>query len=550
MSLDNDPVSAVRALLLSARPYVHHAHYPERSVDRSVRAEWPERTLHTYRLVSTAILDVARDLNVRSPANKLPDEILSRIASFLSLRQRLHALRVCRKWHNLLLRHTKLWSSLSIQLHRHRVQWLPTLSMLLDRSGSHPLSLHLRCLPDPSPQSAAQQQEQLFALQRALLLVQKHMPRMRSLFLTAHGVSMWLPLLAQRAPLLEEFCILDTGAGGPPLPADLFDGFAPRLRRLQVDNVDLPDQDTPALRRVTDLVLHDSLSQRDMLFISAHMPRLRRATLLGSFVHKFATRAPQEVALRVLQHDTAHRAIYAFPAATTLCISCAGVSDQSLTDSAFHKILDYQVSAVVRTAELRWTKVRGSVPELGSGKTGEVRLSLLLNDSPALVDVELAALLATLEAADIAPIMREVCRLTIPIELCAVFASVEMPQLTELTILVCNQKSQPINKPSLPPQLPGGTGLHTLRLACVDYRNPNRQLESQCALPAAWLADCLNADSGMQPQRVILNGVDLIGNELDTLLPNGPIVEQRHWCVTHTPDVKEWLRQEMDTIIL
>lgn len=489
---------------------------------------------------------MATGINAGAKVYQLPKELWVYVGSFLTTRELVRATLVCRRWQHALVGAPDLWTDLSIDLTRLPRSWIYSCSTLLGRSGARPLRLSLRCdhrlLDDPTIAFNAQQ-----SIRDMLPLIAIQFPRLESLSLVIpHLDDDWSELLNNAAPGLVEFNITVTlGSQSSALSPSIFRGNAPYLQHVQVDNIRFGRDAIDAFSRVTDLVYHGNLDESDHLYISGHMPHLQRLTVMGTACTKFANKAAQQVELRVVHHDQSYRAVDAFPRAMWLCISC--IDPACATDNAVRQVLNYLAGRVVRRVEIRWTTTCGFTPQLGPAWRDTTRLSVLAEDQPVLTDISLSSLKQALEAVDLAPFMRDVQSLIIPVELADTFARVESLHLAELTLLLpdLNDFTRPLHPLSsldqalLVTSLPGPQLLTVLRLAIVDQEQPTRDIYAP--VPAWWLTDL--AKRGHRTQHLVLSGAFLVEPGLEKAKAWFPSVEyeRQFWYETHHPLMRPWL---------
>ncbi|KZV79271.1 hypothetical protein EXIGLDRAFT_782574 [Exidia glandulosa HHB12029] len=224
------------------------------------RADLPGDEFWTVTTLRDAAYKEARRLVSRPcpfspPAMHVPNELLSKIAACLPLRDRCQAVYTSRQWRNAFLTTPFVWDHLEILFFTKNRDgyrnWVALMQLLLKRNAGRPLTLDFEVFPTPTTRPSRA------ALERVYDLIALHMPHMKSLSLaisSAHD----LPIFDVHAPILETLRVKIGGIEDDEhMPVTLFGGIAPRLSTLYLRCIDLPRDPCPALRSVENLLFHD-----------------------------------------------------------------------------------------------------------------------------------------------------------------------------------------------------------------------------------------------------------------------------------------------------
>ncbi|KAI0055613.1 hypothetical protein BV25DRAFT_1736719 [Artomyces pyxidatus] len=188
--------------------------------------------------------------NALSPIGRLPPEILVRIFSFDTTPDdgspTYHLMRIthiCRRWRSVAIGCPTLWGCINLAVDR---RWA---KVMLARAKAAPLSLLVQRSQDKMTEDD-------------VALVVQHFPHIRNLHLLnrlsddAALISKLHQKLTAPGPLLESFWLGIRDADHEEwltLPQNIFDGHAPRLRRLRVNNFSYFPWQSPVLSCLVDL---------------------------------------------------------------------------------------------------------------------------------------------------------------------------------------------------------------------------------------------------------------------------------------------------------
>jgi hypothetical protein len=247
--------------------------------------------------VTSRIHSLKSQLNALALISQLPTEILHQILSFraahfvepfrLSLMSKATApmdllpwikvTHVCRKWREVALSDAVLWS----QITPAQPSW--ALEML-SRSGQAPLSFTADYF-DLSPRG--------YEAARAVI---QQLSRIRELSLIIPQPNVMRAWLVQPAPILKSFSVRVFRELSPQaLPEPLFQGVAPKLRHMSLDNCKIP-WNSPLFNGLTVLRLANLVLRIDMLqFLDVFrsMPHLQALRVMNLNVeHQHAELAP------------------------------------------------------------------------------------------------------------------------------------------------------------------------------------------------------------------------------------------------------------------
>ncbi|EJD40695.1 hypothetical protein AURDEDRAFT_186930 [Auricularia subglabra TFB-10046 SS5] len=207
---------------------------------------------HALQVVAQEIARCMQEMNAQNSAASLPSELLADVFSHLSVQDRFSASEVCSRWRLAATRFAHTWTDLD-----EFGVISPRLAVAIERTGSLPFRLGFVLELPPSlrtrPASAA--------LRSVLAHLSRCSYRLVSLRVTLLSAWATLPILLdalkEPAPMLAELSLNAVHESGdcPTLRTDLFAGEAPKLTRLRLRHVFLPERRIPALRRITFLHL-------------------------------------------------------------------------------------------------------------------------------------------------------------------------------------------------------------------------------------------------------------------------------------------------------
>lgn len=207
---------------------------------------------HALQLVAQELSACLHGINAANRPSGLPTKLLAEVFSHLSVQDRFSASEVCRQWRRAAIQSARIWTDL-----REFGMVSPLLGVALERTGSLPVHLGL-VLDLPRNLSTQLASE---ALETVLSHVTAHSHHLASLKVTLLSARATLPMLLDAltspVPLLTELHIRIARESGyrPSLDEDLFDGRAPRLTRLNLHHILLPEIPIPALGKVVFLHL-------------------------------------------------------------------------------------------------------------------------------------------------------------------------------------------------------------------------------------------------------------------------------------------------------
>ncbi|EJD45914.1 hypothetical protein AURDEDRAFT_124370 [Auricularia subglabra TFB-10046 SS5] len=216
------------------------------------------RALHASVLAATrfTLAQRARSLNAYAAVNRLPPELLCRVAAHLPYSARCSALLVCGQWHAVLLSDSSLWNNITLSLRHAPWRWPAAVSALLARTRGRATTLSLQCEAPAYANAAAAD---------VARIVQAHMTHLVELALSLSSTcaAAWIGVLTSPAPLLHTFRLQIHPAASPAshcsfemtkqLPGTLFRCSAPHLHHLALTGVLLPEDPCPAVCALTSL---------------------------------------------------------------------------------------------------------------------------------------------------------------------------------------------------------------------------------------------------------------------------------------------------------
>lgn len=236
--------------------------------------------------ISSRICSLKFLLNALVPISRLPTEILHHIISFraghfiepfrLSLTSKAAApldllgwikvTHVCRKWREVALNDPALWSQISPARPRWALE-------MLSRSRNAPLSF------------IADYFDLSFKGQEATRTILKQISRVQELSLSVPEPGVLLAELVQPAPNLKSFTMRVYRELRPKeLEGPLFQGVAPKLRHMSLDNFKIP-WGSPLFRgltvlRLANLNLHHDVSPAQFLDVFRRIPNLHALRIM------------------------------------------------------------------------------------------------------------------------------------------------------------------------------------------------------------------------------------------------------------------------------
>ncbi|KZV89338.1 hypothetical protein EXIGLDRAFT_751220 [Exidia glandulosa HHB12029] len=449
MSAQDSLRFAVRHLVLTGR---------QRGLDQTA--------YHIRSLVEAAIRDARSEINRFNWTCRFPREIFCRIIDLLPTQHMVRAGLVCRHWRYIIVNTPHLWTHITAIVEpRDDIDddfWIPALDALIERSRGSPLSLYIRFF---NGYWEVADRKRIVAMAKPL--IDKHLPRIRSLFLILPGI--W-ELLQDPAPLLERLSLTTTDSTGEFGPGFL-GGSAPRLQELHVCGG--PEFEIPlaVFGGVTKLNYRTtSCVDIELAAIAACMPKLRSLTIPewghGDQYIPSSGDACFEQELEELRLNTEHSKSFAesyFPRTnpTSICYSSCENFDEVL-DAIFER------PGNITDLNILWTNGR-VVPDTN---WDNCYLAIRVNGRLRAVNVSLEKLHRVLQGDVVTRCAASIQTLVVPEEIWGRFAVVATPQLQQLTLYLRSYKNHrvscPIFSADLVPTDAAKKALSMLRIARVN----------------------------------------------------------------------------------